>query len=158
MLYDLSKSTFVLIFLYILCLNYITSAVAYPWQANHEGYDASLDPVIWSRAFVKDNIRRTRQFPAFPPSTGENDDIQLNNRFYEFQQRFIDSNRAASGILRDETHRAENYLSQSRSTAVRPQHAWNSSIELAEPRTRSNRKSTLNRSKTQTRRKRNHMR
>ncbi|CAD7013229.1 unnamed protein product [Ceratitis capitata] len=66
-------------------LNYITSAVAYPWQANHEGYDASLDPVIWSRAFVKDNIRRTRQFPAFPPSTGENDDIQLNNRFYEFK-------------------------------------------------------------------------
>ncbi|XP_001958709.2 uncharacterized protein LOC6495282 [Drosophila ananassae] len=30
------------------------------WNTNEAGYDASLDPVAWSRSFVKDQVRRTR--------------------------------------------------------------------------------------------------
>ncbi|XP_054737803.1 uncharacterized protein LOC129244215 [Anastrepha obliqua] len=144
------------IFLYILCLNYITSGAAYPWQAHHEGYDASLDPVIWSRAFVKDNIRRSRQFPALPPSTIENNEILLNDRCDEFVQRFIDSNHAASDILRDEKRRAENSFGRHRS-GVQLESDWNTAASY-ERRSSSKRESNLNRSKLQHRRKRNHIR
>ncbi|XP_014099739.2 uncharacterized protein [Bactrocera oleae] len=147
--------TFIVVFYF----NYITSAEAYPWQADHERYDASLDPVIWSRAFVKDNIRRPRQFATFPAAAGGNNEIQLNNRFYEFQQHFIDSNRAASGILRDEKHHAESSgnFGERRSGALAAENDWNA-IAHAEYRSRNNRKSSLNRSKMQFRRKRNHIR
>nr|XP_016928473.1 uncharacterized protein LOC108009012 [Drosophila suzukii] len=30
------------------------------WPANEAGYDASLDPVAWSRPFAPDQIRKTR--------------------------------------------------------------------------------------------------
>ncbi|XP_011192754.2 uncharacterized protein LOC105218708 [Zeugodacus cucurbitae] len=145
--YELKCALVAFIVVFNLC--HITSAAAYPWQADHEGYDASLDPVIWSRAFVKDNIRRPRQFAT-------NNEIQLNNRFYEFQQRFIDSNRAASGVLRDEKQLVESsgHFGKRRTGA---ENDW-SAIAHAEHRSRSNRKSSLNRSKTQLRRKRNHKR
>ncbi|XP_011206751.2 uncharacterized protein LOC105228568 [Bactrocera dorsalis] len=157
MSYEL-KCTLV-IFVVVFCCNYIASGAAYPWQADHEGYDASLDPVIWSRAFVKDNIRRPRQFATFPAAAGENNEVQLNNRFYEFQQRFIDSNRAASGILRDEKRRAESsaHFGARRTGALTAENDWNA-IAHTEYRSRNNRKSTLNRSKTQARRKRNQIR
>ncbi|XP_050326773.1 uncharacterized protein LOC126757156 [Bactrocera neohumeralis] len=148
-----------LTFIVVFCCNYIASAAAYPWQADHEGYDASLDPVIWSRAFVKDNIRRPRQFATFPAAAGGNNEVQLNNRFYEFQQRFVDSNRAASGILRDEKRRAKSsaHFGEGRTGASAAESEWNA-IAHAEYRSGNNRKSSLNRSKTQARRKRNHKR
>ncbi|KAH8233042.1 hypothetical protein KR026_003464 [Drosophila bipectinata] len=30
------------------------------WNTNEAGYDASLDPVAWSRSFVKEQVRKTR--------------------------------------------------------------------------------------------------
>lgn len=30
------------------------------WNSNAVGYDASLDPVAWSRSFVQDHVRKTR--------------------------------------------------------------------------------------------------
>uniref|UniRef100_A0A0K8VT42 Uncharacterized protein n=1 Tax=Bactrocera latifrons TaxID=174628 RepID=A0A0K8VT42_BACLA len=157
MSYEL-KCTLV-IFIFGFCCNYFASAAAYPWQADHEGYDASLDPVIWSRAFVKDNIRRPRQYATFPAAAGENNEVQLNNRFYEFQQRFVDSNRAASDILRDEKRRVESsaHIGERRTGALTAENQWNT-IAHAKYRWRNNRKSSLNRSKTQARRKRNHKR
>lgn len=162
MSYESKCSLVLAAFIVVFYLNCITSAAAYPWQADHEGYDASLDPVNWSRAFVKDNIRRPRKFaaiPALPAGIDENNEIQLNKRFYEFQQRFIDSNHAASGILRDEKHRAESLgnFGKRRTSALSAESDWNA-ITQAEHRSRSNRKSSLKRSKTQLKRKRNHIR
>ncbi|XP_036347662.1 uncharacterized protein LOC118757040 [Rhagoletis pomonella] len=157
MFYEL-KYTF-LVFVNVLCLNYISYGAAYPWQADHEGYDASLDPVIWSRAFVKDYIRRPRQFTALPSAVDEANEIQLIKRFDEFQQRFVDTNRAASDILRDESHRrTEAGLGRRRFGAVQVDTDDWSTATIAERRSSSKRKSSLNRSKIQHRRKRNHIR
>ncbi|EDX06576.1 uncharacterized protein LOC6733947 [Drosophila simulans] len=30
------------------------------WPTNEAGYDASLDPIAWSRSFVPDQVRKTR--------------------------------------------------------------------------------------------------
>lgn len=40
----------------------ITTATPYSWGSYHNHYDASLDPIVWSRSFVKDSVRKPRQF------------------------------------------------------------------------------------------------
>lgn len=37
-------------------------AKPYSWGSHHSNYDASLDPIAWSRSFVKDAIRKPRQY------------------------------------------------------------------------------------------------
>lgn len=50
-----------LLLLFILHLVQISSANPHPWWGHNEAnYDASLDPVAWSRAFVEDTVRRPR--------------------------------------------------------------------------------------------------
>lgn len=56
---------FIAIFINFLVLLSFIDAIPYPWQSNDVGYDASLDPIMWSRAFAKDTIRKPRYFKAF---------------------------------------------------------------------------------------------
>ncbi|KAI8119181.1 hypothetical protein CVS40_9373 [Lucilia cuprina] len=37
-------------------------ATPYSWGTHHSNYDASLDPIAWSRNFVKDTIRKPRLY------------------------------------------------------------------------------------------------
>ncbi|TDG50786.1 hypothetical protein AWZ03_002775 [Drosophila navojoa] len=47
--------------LLMLMLVLLQLGVALPWwHRNDAGYDASLDPVAWSRAFVQDQVRKPR--------------------------------------------------------------------------------------------------
>ncbi|XP_017864541.1 PREDICTED: uncharacterized protein LOC108614831 [Drosophila arizonae] len=47
--------------LLMLILVLLQLGVAMPWwHRNDAGYDASLDPVAWSRAFVQDQVRKPR--------------------------------------------------------------------------------------------------
>ncbi|XP_073811942.1 uncharacterized protein [Musca autumnalis] len=49
------------VFTLILCL-VAAAAIAIPWGMHQSNYDASLDPIVWSRGFVKDSIRRPRLY------------------------------------------------------------------------------------------------
>lgn len=50
-----------LLFLLVLLLVQASSANPHPWWGHNEAnYDASLDPVAWSRAFVEDTVRKPR--------------------------------------------------------------------------------------------------
>lgn len=50
-----------LLLLFLLLLVQASSANPHPWWGHNEAnYDASLDPVAWSRAFVEDTVRRPR--------------------------------------------------------------------------------------------------
>ncbi|XP_075168906.1 uncharacterized protein LOC142241046 [Haematobia irritans] len=44
----------------LLAITAITIAYPYSWGMHQSNYDASLDPIVWSRSFVKDSIRRPR--------------------------------------------------------------------------------------------------
>ncbi|KAH8280278.1 hypothetical protein KR018_001569 [Drosophila ironensis] len=57
--YNLSSVTHILVLL-ILVLFCLDLATARPWWNSNDGYDVNLDPVEWSRSFVKDQVRRTR--------------------------------------------------------------------------------------------------
>ncbi|XP_023179489.1 uncharacterized protein LOC111605277 [Drosophila hydei] len=47
--------------LLLLMLMLLQLGMAMPWwRQNDASYDASLDPVAWSRAFVQDQVRRPR--------------------------------------------------------------------------------------------------
>lgn len=54
-------------------------ATPYSWSSHHSNYDASLDPIVWSRSFVKDSIRRPRQY-----RTNSLDDNSLDGGEDEF--------------------------------------------------------------------------
>ncbi|XP_005181877.2 uncharacterized protein LOC101887570 [Musca domestica] len=45
---------------FVLCL--VAATIAVPWGMHQSNYDASLDPIVWSRGFVKDSIRRPRLY------------------------------------------------------------------------------------------------
>ncbi|KAM7343664.1 uncharacterized protein ACRADG_010623 [Cochliomyia hominivorax] len=46
----------------IILIVQLSLATPYSWSSHHSNYDASLDPIVWSRSFVKDSIRRPRQY------------------------------------------------------------------------------------------------
>ncbi|XP_017068788.1 uncharacterized protein LOC108106328 [Drosophila eugracilis] len=52
------------------------------WPSNEAGYDASLDPVAWSRSFVPDQIRKTR-YNAIPEPRSKHRHRQSSNLWYQ---------------------------------------------------------------------------
>lgn len=54
------------------------TATPYSWGMHQSNYDASLDPIVWSRGFVKDSIRRPRLYRSNVAEEDGEDDMRLS--------------------------------------------------------------------------------
>ncbi|XP_041448062.1 uncharacterized protein LOC111078981 [Drosophila obscura] len=56
----MQHSSVLLLLLSLVILQQLCAATPW-WPSNDVGYDASLDPVAWSRAFVQEKVRTSRR-------------------------------------------------------------------------------------------------
>lgn len=64
-----------------------TQATPYLWGSRHINYDASLDPIEWSRNFVKDAVRKPRIY-QFNSIDGADDKLLAQIQDYkDFSKR-----------------------------------------------------------------------
>nr|XP_013118513.1 unnamed protein product [Stomoxys calcitrans] len=88
-------------------LAFIAIALAYPysWGMHQNNYDASLDPIAWSRGFVKDSIRRPRLLRSNSVDNDEEDNgrryLTKKNHFAASQYRFGRRNSASKASHAD---------------------------------------------------------
>nr|NP_001097266.1 uncharacterized protein Dmel_CG34224 [Drosophila melanogaster]ABV53761.1 uncharacterized protein Dmel_CG34224 [Drosophila melanogaster]DAA02418.1 TPA_inf: HDC05732 [Drosophila melanogaster] len=52
------------------------------WPTNEAGYDASLDPIAWSRSFVPDQVRKTR-YNVIPEPRSKHRHRQSSKLWYQ---------------------------------------------------------------------------
>ncbi|XP_017038777.1 uncharacterized protein LOC108086386 [Drosophila ficusphila] len=89
-----SALNLILLFLPILVFLLMGICESKPWwPANEAGYDASLDPVAWSRSFVPDQVRKTR-YNAIPEPRSNHRRRQSSKLWYqkpvaEFPKHFV---------------------------------------------------------------------
>ena len=90
----------------VLVLLPASQAAPFSWQAHDLGYDASLDPIVWSRNFVQESVRKPRRYKD--PDVSSNTKISANADGSNELSNEIDL-KSSSETLQQFKHAAKNF-------------------------------------------------
>ena len=85
-----------------------TQATPYLWGSPHINYDASLDPIEWSRSFVKDAVRKPRVYQLNSIDGTENKLLAQIHDYKDFNKRLHLSHGKYGANIQKKLHRRKN--------------------------------------------------